>query len=74
MKAIVILFDTLCRRFLPAYGNERIRTPNMVRLAEKSVVFDNHWMGFSALYARPTGYADRQIQFSGTGMGRHGTI
>ena len=45
MKAIVILFDTLCRRFLPAYGNERITTPNMVRLAEKSVVFDNHWMG-----------------------------
>ena len=38
MKAIVILFDTLCRRFLPAYGYERITTPNMVRPAEKSVV------------------------------------
>ena len=45
MKAIVILFDTLCRRFLPSYGNEQITTPNMVRLAEKSVVFDNHWIG-----------------------------
>lgn len=45
MKAIVILFDTLCRRFLPAYGCEAVNTPNMTRLAQKSVIFDNHWMG-----------------------------
>ena len=45
MKAIVILFDTLCRRFLPPYGNSAIATPNMDRLARKSVIFDNHWMG-----------------------------
>ena len=45
MKAIVILFDTLCRYFLSPYGAEKITTPNMVRLAEKSVVFDNHWIG-----------------------------
>ncbi len=45
MKAIVILFDTLCRRFLPVYGCEAVNTPNMTRLAEKSVIFDNHWMG-----------------------------
>ncbi|MBN1581903.1 MAG: sulfatase [Anaerolineae bacterium] len=45
MKAIVILFDTLCRRFLSPYGSAKITTPNMVRLAEKSVVFDNHWIG-----------------------------
>ena len=45
MKAIVILFDTLCRRFLPAYGCEAVNMPNMSRLAQKSVIFDNHWMG-----------------------------
>ena len=45
MKAIVILFDTLCRYFLKPYGANKITTPNMVRLAEKSVVFDNHWIG-----------------------------
>lgn len=45
MKAIVILFDTLCRRFLPAYGNSAITTPNMDRLASRSIIFDNHWMG-----------------------------
>ena len=45
MKAIVILFDTLCRYFLSPYGNEIITTPNMDRLAAKSIVFDNHWIG-----------------------------
>lgn len=45
MKAIVILFDTLCRRFLPTYGCDAILAPNMSRLAENSVIFDNHWMG-----------------------------
>ena len=45
MKAIVILFDTLCRYYLSSYGAEKITTPNMARLAEKSVVFDNHWIG-----------------------------
>jgi len=45
MKAIVILFDTLCRYYLSPYGAEKIATSNMARLAEKSVVFDNHWIG-----------------------------
>ena len=29
MKAIVVLFDTLCRRFLSPYGSDKIATPNM---------------------------------------------
>jgi arylsulfatase A-like enzyme len=45
VKAIVILFDTLCRHFLDPYGCKEITTPNMTRLAEKSVIFDNHWIG-----------------------------
>ena len=45
MKAIVILFDTLCRRFLAPYGAAALATPNMTRLARRSLVFDNHWMG-----------------------------
>jgi len=45
MKAIVILFDTLCRHFLGPYGCEEVMTSNMSRLAEKSIVFDNHWLG-----------------------------
>ncbi len=35
MKAIVILYDTLCRRFLSPYGCKAVATPNMARLADK---------------------------------------
>jgi len=45
MKAIFILMDTLNRRFLPAYGNDWVQTPNIDRFAQKSVRFDNHWIG-----------------------------
>ncbi len=45
MKAIVILSDTLCRRFLEPYGCTAVKTPNISRIAEKSITFDNHWIG-----------------------------
>lgn len=45
MKTIVILMDSLNRRFLPAYGNTWVRTPNIDRLAARSCVFDNHFVG-----------------------------
>jgi len=45
MKTILILSDTLNRHFLPAYGNDWVKTPNIDRLAAQSVTFDNHWLG-----------------------------
>ena len=45
MKAILIWFDTLNRRFLPPYGNDWVHAPNFKRLAEKTVIFDNHYAG-----------------------------
>ena len=45
MKTIVILMDSLNRHYLPAYGNAWVRTPNMDRLAARSCVFDNHYVG-----------------------------
>lgn len=45
MKVIVILSDSLNRHYLPCYGNEWVRTPNIDRLAERSITFDNHWIG-----------------------------
>lgn len=46
MKAIFILFDTLNRRMLDLYGSQDPAiTPNISRLAEHGVVFDNHWTG-----------------------------
>jgi arylsulfatase A-like enzyme len=46
MKAVFVLLDSLNRRFLDCYGShESTLTPNINRLAERSVVFDNHWCG-----------------------------
>jgi arylsulfatase A-like enzyme len=45
MRVIFVLFDTLNRHFLEPYGADRMRTPNFQRLAEKSVRFDNHYVG-----------------------------
>jgi len=46
LKAIVILMDSLNRRALDAYDpDSRVMTPNLRRLSERSVVFDQHWSG-----------------------------
>ena len=44
MRAIFLLFDSLNRSALGTYGGE-IPTPNFDRLAEKSAVFENHYIG-----------------------------
>ncbi|MCZ8515348.1 sulfatase [Paenibacillus filicis] len=45
MKAIVIMFDSLNRHMLPPYGCAWTHAPNFSRLAERSVTFDNSWVG-----------------------------
>jgi arylsulfatase A-like enzyme len=45
MKAIFILFDSLAKNYLPCYGNDWGEAPNFKRLAEKSVTFDNCYVG-----------------------------
>lgn len=45
MKAVMVMFDTLCRRFLPPYGNDVVHAPNFSRLAERTVTFDNAYIG-----------------------------
>jgi len=42
MKAIFIIFDTLNKRFLEY---DWVHAPNFKRLAEKTVIFDNHYVG-----------------------------
>lgn len=44
MRTIFILFDSLNRSALGCYGGS-IPTPNFDRLAAKSAVFDNHYIG-----------------------------
>ena len=45
MKAIMVMFDSLNRRMLPAYGCDWTKCDNFKLLAEKSVVFDNCYAG-----------------------------
>lgn len=45
MKAILLLFDSLNRRMLPAYGCTWVHAPDFQRLAERSVTFDNAYIG-----------------------------
>lgn len=45
MNTIVVLMDSLNLHCLEPYGATHVRTPNLQRLAERSVVFDNHFVG-----------------------------
>jgi arylsulfatase A-like enzyme len=39
------MFDSLNRHMLSAYGSNRVKTPNFSRFAERSVTFDNFYVG-----------------------------
>jgi arylsulfatase A-like enzyme len=43
MKAIMLMFDSLNRLFLPPYGCDWIKAPNFQRLASKCVTFDKSY-------------------------------
>jgi arylsulfatase A-like enzyme len=45
MNVICVLLDSLNRHFLPAYGNDWVQTPNLDRLAQRSAVFTNNYIG-----------------------------
>lgn len=44
MKAVMVMYDTLCRDFLAPYGCTWVETPNFSRLAEKAVTFDENYV------------------------------
>lgn len=45
MKAVMLMYDTLTRNYLPNYGCDFSIMPNFKRLAEKSVTFDEFYVG-----------------------------
>ena len=45
MKTLFIVLDTVRRDYLECYGNTWVKTPNISRLANDGIVFDNHWVG-----------------------------
>ena len=44
MNVILILLDSLNKSYIEPYGNQRVETKNMQKLAEKGVVFENHFL------------------------------
>lgn len=45
MKAILLMFDSLNRHMLPAYGCDWIHAPHFERLAQQAVTFDQAYIG-----------------------------
>lgn len=45
LKAIMVMFDSLNREMLSCYGCDWTHTPNFARLAERTAVFDNCYVG-----------------------------
>ncbi len=45
MKAVMVMFDSLNRRFLPNYGCDWVHAPNFGRLGEHSLTFDQSFCG-----------------------------
>ncbi|MGC9467476.1 MAG: sulfatase [Anaerolineae bacterium] len=45
MRAIMVMFDSLNRHMLPPYGCEWVHAPNFERLYERTVTFDNSYVG-----------------------------
>lgn len=45
MRAVMVMFDSLNRRFLEPYGCDFTKTPNFRRLAEHTACFDNFYVG-----------------------------
>lgn len=45
MKAIILLFDSLNKHYLPPYGDTITRAPNFQRLAARCATFNNSYVG-----------------------------
>ena len=45
MKAIMVMYDSLNRRMLEPYGCDWVHTPNFKRLARRTAMFENSYVG-----------------------------
>lgn len=45
MRAIMVMFDSLNRHFLPTYGCDWVHAPNFQRLGDRAIVYDKNFVG-----------------------------
>ena len=55
MKAVMVMYDSLNRHMLPNYGCDWTLAPNFIRLGERAVTFDNHYVGSMPCMPAATG-------------------
>ena len=66
MNVIFILLDSLNKNYISPYGNKRVETKNLQKLAEKGVVFENHFLGSApCMPARREFFSGRKNEFLG---------
>ena len=54
MRAIMVMYDSLNRHYLPNYGCDLAKMPNFVRLGEKTVTFDRSYSANGKKYKTHT--------------------
>ncbi len=64
MNVILLLLDSLNKSYISPYGNKRVETNNMEKLAKKGVVFDHHFLcSAPCLPARRELFSGRKNEF-----------
>ncbi len=64
MNVIFILLDSLNKSYIEPYGNEEVETKSMQRLAEKGVIFENHFIASApCMPARRELFSGRKNEF-----------
>lgn len=70
MRTVLILMDTLNRRYLKTYDkNARGITPNIDKFAEESVIFENHFIGSAPCMPARRDIFTGRMQFLERGWG-----
>ena len=70
MRVIILLVDTLRYDFMGFHSNQSVKTPNMDRLAAKSLIFDKAYLGsYPCMPARRDLYTGKfEFPFRGWGL------
>jgi len=69
MRVIMVMTDSLNRNYLPVYGNDWVRTPNIDRFAEMSVTLEGHWLGSAPTMPTRRDLATGRLHFFERGWG-----
>jgi len=74
MRAVMVMFDSLNRHFLPNYGNDSVYMPNFERLEELTITFDKSYVASLPCIPAKKRASYRQIQLHAPKLGPAGTI